>query len=179
MHNTLVQLWARDPRGQGPKKGAGPVPGPGPKSVVHAQEISCVYTRDSFVYAKLCETMRNYATLCETMRNYAKICETMQNYAELLNFYGCIFTIVCLLLYFYYCSFTIVFLLLYFYGPPSQNQAGPAQDPWPPKPKPSLSGPGPLAHTGINRQYNRQYNSQLKNKRGFWKIAFLIKSKTK
>ena len=30
-------------------------------------------------------------------------------------------------------------------GPPSQNQAGPAQDPWPPKPKPSRPGPGPLA----------------------------------
>ena len=28
-------------------------------------------------------------------------------------------------------------------GPPSQSQAGPAQDPWPPKP--SRSGPGPLA----------------------------------
>ena len=28
-------------------------------------------------------------------------------------------------------------------GPPSQNQAGPAQDPWPPKP--SRPGPGPLA----------------------------------
>ena len=26
-----------------------------------------------------------------------------------------------------------------------KNQAGPAQDPWPPKPKPSRSGPGPLA----------------------------------
>ena len=24
-----------------------------------------------------------------------------------------------------------------------KNQAGPAQDPWPPKPKPSRSGPGP------------------------------------
>lgn len=30
-------------------------------------------------------------------------------------------------------------------GPgPLANQAGPAQDPWPPKPKPSRSGPGPL-----------------------------------
>ena len=54
----LCMLWARDPRGQGPKKGAGPVPGPGSlaqsmhKSVVHAQEISCVYTRDSFVYTQ-------------------------------------------------------------------------------------------------------------------------------
>ena len=27
-------------------------------------------------------------------------------------------------------------------GPPSQTQAGPAQDPWPPKPKPSRSGLG-------------------------------------
>ena len=27
----LCMLWARDPRGQGPKKGAGPVPGPGPR----------------------------------------------------------------------------------------------------------------------------------------------------
>ena len=26
-----------------------------------------------------------------------------------------------------------------------KNQAGPAQDPWPPKPKPSRPGPGPLA----------------------------------
>ena len=26
-----------------------------------------------------------------------------------------------------------------------KNQAGPAQDPWPPKPNPSRSGPGPLA----------------------------------
>ena len=26
-----------------------------------------------------------------------------------------------------------------------KNQAGPAQDPWPPQPKPSRSGPGPLA----------------------------------
>ena len=46
------------------------------KSVVHAQEISCVYTRDSFVYTQLCETMRNYAKLCKTMRNYAKLRET-------------------------------------------------------------------------------------------------------
>ena len=26
-----------------------------------------------------------------------------------------------------------------------KNQAGPAHDPWPPKPNPSRSGPGPLA----------------------------------
>ena len=73
---------------------------------------------------KLCETIRNYAKLRETTRNYAKLCDTMRNYAELLWFYYCIFTIVCLLLYFYYCMFTIVFyycsftivcLLLYFY----------------------------------------------------------------
>ena len=61
-------------------------------------------------------------------------------------------------------------------GPPSQ--AGPAQDPWPPKP--SRSGPGPLApqakpawprtlgppsrqyNRQFNRQYTRQYNKQKK-----------------
>ena len=29
--------------------------------------------------------------------------------------------------------------------PQAKSQAGPAQDPWPPKPNPSRSGPGPLA----------------------------------
>ena len=64
----LCMLWAREPRGQGPKRALGPVPGPGRamfgpwplgslaqsthKSVVHAQEISCVCTRDSFVYTQ-------------------------------------------------------------------------------------------------------------------------------
>ena len=65
MHNTLVHAL-----GQGPKKGARPVPGPGP-------------TRDSFVYTQLCETIRNYAKLYKTMRNYAKLCETMRNYTKL------------------------------------------------------------------------------------------------
>ena len=50
MHNTLVHAL-----GQGPKQGA--VQGLGPaqrmhKSVVHAPEISCVYTRDSFVHTQ-------------------------------------------------------------------------------------------------------------------------------
>ena len=75
----LCMHWAREPRGQGPsqgpgtrpgtQKGSGPGPGTGPaaflgpwplgslaqsmhKSVLHAQEISCVYTRDSFVYTQ-------------------------------------------------------------------------------------------------------------------------------
>ena len=42
-----------------------------------------VYTRDSFVCAQLCETMRNYSKLCETIRNYAKLCKTIRNYAKL------------------------------------------------------------------------------------------------
>ena len=65
----LCILWAIDPRGPGTQKRrrAGPGPwtapflGPWPlgslaqsmhKSVVHAEEISCVYTRDSFVYTQ-------------------------------------------------------------------------------------------------------------------------------
>ena len=89
------------------RPGTGPAPflGPWPlgslaqsmhKSVVHAQEISCVYTRDSFVYTQsmyqcnlccyaleLCGTMQNYTKLCETIRNYAKLYETMRNYTKL------------------------------------------------------------------------------------------------
>ena len=96
-------LWAREPRGQGLKKGTvqglGPaqrlfwVPGPwGPwpracTRVLCMHERSLVYTQEILLcihnYAKLCETMRNYTKLCETMRNYAKLCETMQNYAKL------------------------------------------------------------------------------------------------
>ena len=54
---------ARTQKRRGPGPGTGPAPflGPWPlgslaqsmhKSVVHAQEISCVYTRDSFVYTQ-------------------------------------------------------------------------------------------------------------------------------
>ena len=67
MHNTLVHALGQGTQGPGTQKGswAGPRPwtaaflGPWPlgslaqsmhKSVVHAQEISCVYTRDSSVY---------------------------------------------------------------------------------------------------------------------------------
>ena len=32
-----------------------------------------------------------------------------------------------------------------------KNQAGRAQDPWPPKPKPSRSGPGPLTLDAVER----------------------------
>ena len=69
MHNTLVHALGQGPQGPGTQKRrwAGPRPwtapflGPWPlwslaqsmhKSVVHAQEISCVYIRDSFVYAE-------------------------------------------------------------------------------------------------------------------------------
>ena len=34
-----------------------------------------------------------------------------------------------------------------------KNQAGPAQDAWPPKPKPSQSGPGPLAPQAKNKPH--------------------------
>ena len=54
IHNTLA--GARDPkraRVQGLGAAQRPFWVPGPcKSVVHAQEISCVYTRDSFVYTQ-------------------------------------------------------------------------------------------------------------------------------
>ena len=115
-------------------------------------------------YAKLCDTMRNYAKLCGTMRNYC-ICTIV---FSLLYVYYCIFTIVFLLLYFYYCIFLFYLVRPRTLGPPkpnpnrsgpgplapqaktkpvrprtlgpsSQTQAGPAQDPWPPKPKPSHS----------------------------------------
>ena len=93
-------LLARDPRGQGPKKGAGPVPGPGPRffwvpgpwgpwpractRVLCMHKRSLVYTQEILLcihnYAKPCETMLNYATLCENMR---KLCEHMRNYATI------------------------------------------------------------------------------------------------
>ena len=58
MHNTLVHALGQGPQGpgtqkrRGPGPGTGPAPFLGPKSVVHAQEVSCVYTRDSFVYTQ-------------------------------------------------------------------------------------------------------------------------------
>ena len=72
MHNTLVHALGQRTQGPGTQKGSGPGPGTGPalclgpwplgslaqsmhKSVVHAQEISCVYARDSFAYTQLCE----------------------------------------------------------------------------------------------------------------------------
>ena len=64
-----------------------------------------------------------------------------------------------------------------------KNQAGPAQDPWPPQP--SRSGPGPLAPQAkpatqakvewVNRQYNRQFNRQLFTKWTFEKWHFELK----
>ena len=42
MHNTLVHTLGQGPQGPGTQKRRG-------QSVVHAQEISCVYTRDSFL----------------------------------------------------------------------------------------------------------------------------------
>ena len=65
IHETLGQ----GPQGPGTQKRRGPGPGTGPsvrfgpwplgslaqsmhKSVVHAQEISCVYTRDALVYTQ-------------------------------------------------------------------------------------------------------------------------------
>ena len=94
-------------------------------------------------YMKLCETIRNYAKLYETMRNYAKLCETMRNYAKLYEtirnyakLYETMQNYCILLLYFYYCIFTAPQAKTKpvrprTLGPPSQNQAGPAQDPWP------------------------------------------------
>ena len=69
MHNTLVHALGQGPQGPGTQKRRGPGPGTGPapflgpwplgslaqsmrKSVVHAQEISCVYTGDSFLYTQ-------------------------------------------------------------------------------------------------------------------------------
>ena len=69
MHNTLVHALGQGPQGPGTQKRrwAGPGPWTAPflgswpmgslaqsmhKSVVHAQEISCVYARDSFVYTQ-------------------------------------------------------------------------------------------------------------------------------
>ena len=66
---SLVHAQHSYARGPGPGTGPAPFLGPWPlgslaqsmhKSVVHAQEISCVYTRNSFVYTQLCEIMRNY-----------------------------------------------------------------------------------------------------------------------
>ena len=69
MHNTLVHALGHGTQGPGTQQGSWAGPrlwtaaflGPRPlgslaqsmhKSVVHAQEISCVYTRGSFVYAQ-------------------------------------------------------------------------------------------------------------------------------
>ena len=64
MHNTLVHALGLGTQRPGTQKGrwAGPRSWTAPflgslaqsmqKSVVHAQEISCVYTRDSFVYTQ-------------------------------------------------------------------------------------------------------------------------------
>ena len=113
----LCILWARDPRGQGPKKGAGPVPGPGPRFFWvpgpwgpwprACTRVSCMHKR-SLVYTQeilLCIHNKCNAKLCETMRNYAKLYKTMRNYANLMYFYYCIFMLY----------FTIVFVLLCFY----------------------------------------------------------------
>ena len=111
MHNILVHAlrWA------GPRPWTAPLLGPWPlgslaqsmhKSVVHAQDISCVYTRDSFVYTQLCETMRNYAELLYL----------------LLYFYYCMFTIVFLLLYFYYCIFLFYLVRPRTLGPPRVSE---------------------------------------------------------
>ncbi len=62
---------ARTQKRRGPGPGTGPAPflGPWPlgslaqsmhKSVVHAQEISCVYTRDSFVYTQEISILKKY-----------------------------------------------------------------------------------------------------------------------
>ena len=69
----LCMLWAREPRGQGPKKAAGPVPGPGPLHFLvpgpwfpgpgHAQEC-CACTRDLMCIHKrfLCVYTREILT---------------------------------------------------------------------------------------------------------------------
>ena len=38
-----------------------------------------------------------------------------------------------------------------------KNQAGPAQDPWPPKPKPSRPGPGPVNAGILQSKAQRVY----------------------
>ena len=68
MHNTLVRALGQGPQGTQKRRWAGPRPwtaaflGPWPlcslaqsmhKSVVHAQEIYCVYTRDFCVFRKV------------------------------------------------------------------------------------------------------------------------------
>ena len=66
-----------------------------------------------------------------------------------------------------------------------KNQAGPAQDPWPPKPKPSRSGPGPLARqAGPARDPWPPKPIELpialpRQKHDFKKVAFLINYKMK
>ena len=102
----LCMLWARDPRGQGPKKGAvqgpGPaqrlfwVPGPwGPwpractrvlclhkRSLVYTQEILlCIHSK--CINVTSVAMLRSYAKLCKSMRNYAKLRKTTRNYARL------------------------------------------------------------------------------------------------
>ena len=46
IHNTLVHALGQGPQGPGTQRGSWPGPS------VHAQEISCAYTRDSFVYTQ-------------------------------------------------------------------------------------------------------------------------------
>ena len=152
MHNTLVHALGQGPQGPGTQKRRGPGPGTGPapflgpwplgslaqsmhKSVVHAQEISSVYTRDSFVYTQLCETMRNYTKLCGTMRNYAKLFETMQNYAKL-----CETNVTKEKLWFKYMKLPLLPPPHYPGSPPSQTQAT------------------AYKHSKFNRQFNKQFN---------------------
>ena len=95
-------------RGQGPKKGRWPVPGPGPRlfwvpgpwgpwpractrvlcmhkrSLVYTQEILlCIHNK--CINVTSVAMLRSYAELCETIRNYAKLCKTMRNYAKLFE----------------------------------------------------------------------------------------------
>jgi len=58
----LRMLWAREPRGQGPKKGAVQGLCVYKRSLLYTQEISCVYTRESLVLTQeiSCVYTRDY-----------------------------------------------------------------------------------------------------------------------
>ena len=86
MHNTLVHALGQGTQGPGTQKGSGPGPGTGPaaflgpwslgslaqsmhKSVVHAQEISCIHRRFFCVYTRdpLCRHKRSLVQTQETL----------------------------------------------------------------------------------------------------------------
>ena len=118
MHNTLVHAVGQGPQGPGTQKRrwAGPGPwtapflGPWPlgslaqsmhKSVVHAKEISCVYTRDSFVYTQ--EILYYYIVIL----SYHHMVIWFLSYYMIIVFYY--YYIIILFIIIVYCYIIIVF----------------------------------------------------------------------